>query len=83
MCSWRAIARPSPPLFPLPQTTTIRCSLTGAKCAGDVLDHALRGVLHQNDSRNSGLDGGPVHLAHLPRCKNFSRIRFMPAPAQS
>src|SRR5580658_4760311 len=46
----------------------------GRKMLGNILHHARGRVLHQNDARNTGLDGGAIHLAHLARGKHLSRF---------
>ena len=73
--SCRAITRPSPPLLPLPQSTTIRCAPSGAKRLRQKLHHAVPGILHQHDAGNAHLDRAAIDLAHLGRGQHFHRRR--------
>src|ERR1039457_6643407 len=46
----------------------------GRKMPCNILHHARGGTLHQDDARNAGLDGGAIHLAHLERGEDLSRL---------
>ena len=75
VCNWRAITRPSPPLLPLPQSTTMRCSAERREAFGQKLHYAVPGILHQDDARDAGLDGAPVHFAHFRRGQDLHKRR--------
>ena len=70
--SCRAITRPSPPLLPLPHSTTMRCVRQRRESLRQKLHHAMPGILHQDDARDAELDRAPVHLAHFGRGQNSS-----------
>ena len=68
----RATTMPSPPLFPLPQSTTILRVGQIGKMSLQIIRHARAGVLHQLQAGNAvALGGQPVGLAHLFRGKYF------------
>ncbi len=73
--SWRATARPSPPLLPLPHRTTMRCAASGANRSASNFHHAMAGILHQDEAGDAELDGAPVHFAHFGRGQNFHMRR--------
>ena len=42
---------------------------------GQKLHHAVTGILHQDDARDAGFDGPPVHLAHFRRGQDLHKRR--------
>src|SRR5579863_10038218 len=46
----------------------------GRKMPGNIFDNARGGILHQDDAWNAGLDGGPIHLAHLERREDLAGL---------
>ncbi len=73
--SWRATTMPSPPLLPLPHSTTMRCAASGANRSASDFHHAMAGILHQHDAGDAEFDGAPVHFAHFGRGQDFHKRR--------
>ena len=80
----RATTKPSPPLFPFPQKTTMLRVARSGKVSLQIIRHGRAGVLHQLQAGNAvALGGQPVGLAHLFRGKHFHGIRSWHDPSRS